>query len=103
MLAARLQDLRTLNLLVELELLVALGRAFVHGVADPLLPTPRLVGDHPVEPQSLDVLLQGLGGLGGPLVALVGYALLPPLLPSLAQGGTKPVLAAPDLIGFNRR
>ena len=46
--AALAQGLGTLDLLVELEFLAALGVAFVDGVADPLLPTPRLVGGHPV-------------------------------------------------------
>ena len=47
-LAARLQGLGTLELLVELEFLGALGVAFVDGIAQPLLPAPRLIGRHPV-------------------------------------------------------
>ena len=47
-LAALVQGLGALDLLVELEFLAALGVAFVDGVAEPLLPTPCLVGSHPV-------------------------------------------------------
>ena len=47
-LAACVQDLGALDLLVELEFLGALGGAFVDGVAESLLPAPRLIGGHPV-------------------------------------------------------
>ena len=47
-LAARVQDLGALDLLVELEFLAALGGAFVDGVAESLLPAPRLICGHPV-------------------------------------------------------
>ena len=46
--ASLVQSLGALDLLVELEFLAALSRAFVDGVAESLLPTPRLVGGHPV-------------------------------------------------------
>ena len=47
-LAACVQDLGALDLLVELEFLAALGGAFVDGVAESLLPAPRLICGHPV-------------------------------------------------------